>query len=201
MKMSIDWFRLIGGGALTAILFATNPGHAASAGDLPDAKKTLSALYLEAREVPSFIQSNGGAAHVLFLDVRTRAEAMFVGMPEPVDGLAPFVELQELMTDWDPQRNAYKMEPNQNFVAEVQRRLDQKKLSRNDVVVLMCRSGDRSSRAANRLSEAGFTRVYSVIDGFEGDLGKDGRRTVNGWKNAGLPWSYQLDRSKMYFAN
>lgn len=75
------------------------------------------------------------------------------------------------MTDWDPQRDAYRMEPVQNFVAEVQRRLAEKKLSKDDLVVLMCRSGDRSSRAANRLAEAGFTHVYSVVDGFEGDLG------------------------------
>jgi hypothetical protein len=38
-----------------------------------------------------------------------------------------------------------------------------------------------------------------VVDGFEGDMSKDGRRAVNGWKNAGLPWSYQLAREKMYF--
>jgi hypothetical protein len=42
-----------------------------------------------------------------------------------------------------------------------------------------------------------------VVDGFEGDMAKDGpkagQRVLNGWKNAGLPWSYQLDKSKMYF--
>lgn len=202
MKISINRFIRVGSGALLiATLLAMSPGHAASVDTLPDAKRTGSALYLEAKDVPVFIESNGGALSVLFLDVRTRAEAMFVGMADPVDALVPYVELQELMTDWDAQRNAYRMEPVQNFVAEAQRRLEQKKLSKNDLVVLICRSGDRSSRAANRLAEAGFTRVYSVIDGFEGDLGKDARRTVNGWKNAGLPWSYKLDKSKMYFAN
>jgi hypothetical protein len=38
-----------------------------------------------------------------------------------------------------------------------------------------------------------------VVYGFEGELSDKGRRTVNGWKNAGLPWSYELDKSKMYF--
>ena len=28
---------------------------------------------------------------------------------------------------------------------------------------------------------------------------KAGQRAVNGWKNAGLPWSYKLDKAKMYF--
>ena len=48
-------------------------------------------------------------------------------------------------------------------------------------------------------TEAGFTRVHSVVDGFEGDMSPQGRRSVNGWKNAGLPWTYRLERSRMYF--
>ena len=82
---------------------------------------------------------------------------------------------------------------------EINRRLKEKHLTKEDIVVLICRSGDRSSRAANRLAEDGFKRVYTVADGFEGDMSKDGRRNVNGWKNADLPWSYKLDKSKMYF--
>ena len=65
----------------------------------------------------------------------------------------------------------------------------------------MCRSGDRSAAAANQLAEAGFTAVYSVVDGFEGDVAKDGPtaglRTVNGWKNKGLPWGYKLEKAKL----
>jgi hypothetical protein len=42
-----------------------------------------------------------------------------------------------------------------------------------------------------------------VVDGFEGDTAKDGpnkgKRAVNGWKNSGLPWSYQLDKEKVHF--
>lgn len=173
--------------------------HAAPTDKLPEAKKTRAALYLEARDVPSFIAQQGGSSKVLFLDLRTRAEAMFVGMADGVDALAPLVELQELMTDWDAQRNAYRLEPFQDFVPEVGRRLQAKSLSKSDVVILICRSGDRSSRGANRLAEEGYTRVYSVTDGFEGDLSPEGRRTVNGWKNVGLPWSYKLDKSRLYF--
>lgn len=165
---------------------------------LPEAKRTKAGRYLQAAEVPGFIEAQGGAAKVLFLDIRTRAEAMYVGMPAPVDALVPYVEHQELMTDWDPQRASYRLEPLQDFVPEVNRRLKQKNLGKSDVVVLICRSGDRSARAADRLADDGFSRVWSVVDGFEGDM-KDGRRAVNGWKNAGLPWGYKLDRAKMYF--
>ena len=168
---------------------------------VPEPKRNKSGLYLEAKDVPAFIDANGGSARVLFLDVRTRAEAMFVGMPTTVDALVPFVEVQELMSDWDTQRGAYKLEPMQDFVPEVSRRLQAKQLTKADTVVLMCRSGDRSGRAATRLAEDGYTKVYSVIDGFEGDMSAEGRRDVNGWRKAGLPWSYKLDKAKMYFAH
>jgi rhodanese-related sulfurtransferase len=162
-------------------------------------KRSNSGLYLEAKEVPAFIDQHGGSGKVLFVDIRTRAEAMYVGMPTPVDALVPYVEHQEIMTDWDARRGMYQLEPMQDFVPEMQRRLEAKGLAKTDAVVLICRSGDRSSRAANRLAEDGWTQVYSVVDGFEGDMSQDGRRDVNGWKNAGLPWSYKLAREKMYF--
>ena len=179
--------------ATSAYAQATKPSA------LPEVKRTTAGLYVEAKEVPTFIEQQGGSMKVLFIDVRTRAEAMFVGMTNSVDALAPFVELQELMIEWDGQRSAYKLEPMQEFVTEVGRRLQQKSLSKTDTVVLICRSGDRSSRAANRLLEAGYSRVFTVVDGFEGDMSPDGRRSVNGWKNSGLPWGYKLEKAKMYF--
>jgi hypothetical protein len=48
--------------------------------------------------------------------------------------------------------------------------------------------------------EEGFTKVYSVIDGFEGDMSPEGRRDASGWRKAGLPRGYKLDKAKMYFA-
>lgn len=56
--------------------------------------------------------------------------------------------------------------------------------------------------AAKRLKEDGYTKVYNLVEGFEGDTSKagasKGQRVVNGWKNAGLPWTYKLDKNKMY---
>lgn len=185
---------------LGLLLALAAPARAAvDAATLPEVKRTRGGLYLEASGVPAFIDAQGGASRVLFLDLRTRAEAMYVGMASPVDALVPYVEHQELMTDWDDRRQIYRLEPLQDFVPEVARRLRDKGLGKTDVVVLICRSGDRSSRGANRLLEDGYTRVYTVVDGFEGDMSKEGRRSVNGWKNANLPWSYKLDKAKMYF--
>ena len=56
-----------------------------------------------------------------------------------------------------------------------------------------------ASRAADLLSDSGYKRVYIVVYGYEGEMSDKGRRTVNGWKNSGLPWSYELDKQKMYF--
>ena len=44
------------------------------------------------------------------------------------------------------------------------------------------------------LRRSRYTKVYSVVDGFEGDLSAEGRRDVNGWRKAGLPWSYKPPR-------
>ena len=54
------------------------------------------------KQAPAFIKSQGGK--VLFIDVRTRAEAQFLGMADGVDALVPYVEFQEFMTDWDENR-------------------------------------------------------------------------------------------------
>jgi rhodanese-related sulfurtransferase len=186
---------------LSALAIGSGVAQAATTpSTVPEPKRSKAGLYLEAKDVPAFIDASGGPAKVLFLDIRTRAEAMFVGMPTPVDALVPFVEIQEIMSDWDAQRSAYKLDPVQDFVPEVLRRLQAKQLSKADTVVLICRSGDRSGRAATRLTEEGYAKVYSVLDGFEGDLSPEGRRDVNGWRKAGLPWSYKLDKAKMYFA-
>lgn len=166
---------------------------------VPQPQRTQAQLYLEAREVPDFIAAAGGPEKVLFIDVRTRAEAMYVGQAQGLDALVPYVEHQEIMSDWDDKRGIYKLEPLQDFVPEMNRRREAKGLPKDATVVLICRSGDRSSRGADRLLTDGWTRVYTVVDGFEGALSPAGRRELNGWKNAGLPWSYKLDKARMYF--
>jgi len=96
------------------------------------------------------------------------------------------------------------MKPNPSFIADVISRLTQKGLTKDDKVLVMCRSGGRSAGAADLLTAAGFKQVYSVIDGFEGDAAKvgeqKGKRVINGWKNSKLPWSFTLDKNKMDLA-
>jgi rhodanese-related sulfurtransferase len=168
---------------------------------LPEVKRSKVGLYLTPQQ--AYDMKKKDPQGVAFFDIRTRAEAMYVGWPMDADALVPFVEHPEMMTEWDDKRFMYKLEPNQDFVPEIERRMKEKGLGKTSPVILICRSGDRSSKAADRLQQAGFTRVYSVAEGVEGDTAKDGeklgQRVVNGWKNAGLPWTYKLDKAKMYF--
>lgn len=56
-------------------------------------------------------------------------------------------------------------------------------------IILICRSGKRSKEAGERLLEHGFTEVYNVTDGFEGELDEHHHRsTLGGWRFEGLPW-------------
>ncbi|WP_412480890.1 rhodanese-like domain-containing protein [Azonexus sp. IMCC34839] len=168
---------------------------------LPEVKQSKLGLYLTPQQAYDMKKANPKG--VAFFDVRTRAEAMYVGWPSDADALVPFVEHPEIMSDWDDKRAMYKLEPNQDFLPELERRLQEKGLGKDASIILICRSGDRSSKAADRLMGAGYAKVYSVAEGVEGDTAKDGakagQRVVNGWKNAGLPWTYKLDKAKMYF--
>ncbi len=163
--------------------------------EVPEYKQTRAKLYITSREAFDEIQAEENK--ILFLDVRTRAEVEVVGMPTVADANVPYMFMSEPMT-WNDDWGSFKMTRNLNFLDAVKQRLEEKGLTQNDKVFLMCRSGGRSASAADLLSEAGFTNVYSVVDGYEGDKAKSGKRTLNGWKNSDLPWSYKLDKKKMY---
>lgn len=185
---------------LIALLLFTAGSAAAqgvAASKVPEEMRSKLGLYLLPKDAQRFIKAQKGK--VLFVDIRTRAEAQFLGMPEGVDALVPYVEFQEFMTDWDEKRSFYKLEPFSDFVPELERRMKAKGLTKNDPIVLICRAGERSSRAADLLADLGYTRVYNILYGYEGELSDKGRRNLNGWKNSGLPWSYELDKEKMYF--
>lgn len=179
--------------ALLAFVIAV-PGHANATADVPVAKQTVLKKYLSAKE--TFDEVTNNRSKVLFIDVRTSAELLFVGATAEIDTHIPFAEMVHPAT-WDAAKKSFKLAPNTSFVANVDAALRQKGLSKSDTVIVMCRSGTRSAKSVNVLAAAGYTNVYSVHDGFEGDTSKEGRRTIDGWKNAGLPWSYKLDGTKI----
>jgi len=59
----------------------------------------------------------------------------------------------------------------------------------DEALLLLCRSGVRSHRAAEAATSAGFRHAYNVLEGFEGRLDHARQRgRIDGWRFHGLPW-------------
>ncbi|MEM1044810.1 MAG: rhodanese-like domain-containing protein [Pseudomonadota bacterium] len=121
--------------------------------------------------------------HPAFLiDVRTRAEWAFVGVP-----LLTSLKSEPLLVEWQGYPN---MERNPGFSDSVSKALTDKGADPETNLLFLCRSGARSQSAAMAMTEAGFRNCYNVAGGFEGPADKNGHRgTTDGWKAAGLPWA------------
>ena len=176
---------------------------AVSAADKADVKAkwhTPFDLYLTPQEAYSLKQQRGD--QLAFIDVRTRGEVKYIGLASNVDGHIPVRFLHEDHA-WSQKSSTYRTQLNADFVNDVDRLLASMGLDRDSPIILMCQSGSRVPAAAKLLHAAGFTEVYTQYQGFEGVKAtsgeQKGKRVVNGWKNAGLPWSYKLDPEKMYF--
>jgi len=113
----------------------------------------------------------------VLIDVRTEAEYAWVGTPD-LSSLGK----DALNVPW---KMFPDMELNLDFVDHVSGAVPGK----NTPLMFMCRSGVRSLQAAEAMTEAGYTKCYNLVGGFEGKHDDDGHRsTVNGWKMDGLPW-------------
>lgn len=168
------------------------------ASKLSKKKQTTLGLYLTAQDAYNEVTSD--PENTLFIDVRTPAELEFIGAPKMINANVPYM-LNDF-SDWDAKKKRFKKLPNSNFTVLMEEQLEIKGINKNDKIILMCRSGSRSAKAVNLLHKAGYTNVYTVVDGFEGDKSKvattKGKRVVNGWKNANLPWTYKHDETKMF---
>jgi rhodanese-related sulfurtransferase len=115
------------------------------------------------------------------VDVRTRAEWAFVGVPE-LSGLGRDLHRVEWQMFPD-------MSLNPDFVRIVSAHLQNSGADAEAPVLFLCRSGARSRAAAMAMTAAGLKSALNVAGGFEGDMDAAGHRgTVNGWKAAHLPW-------------
>lgn len=174
------------------------PARAAEAPADP-ARQTAWGLYLTAREAYEMKMAQGDA--VLFVDVREPVEIMFTGFTDVVDINVPFLLVNP--TKWHATKPVLAMEPNPDFAPGILAALEARGLGREAPVVLMCRSGgERGAPSAKALEGLGLAAVHVVVDGFEGAAAKDNPdgpwRLVDGWKNSGLPWSYELNPAKVH---
>ena len=175
------------GGVYEAIAQSEDPSQET----LPEGKQTTPGLYMTAAQAYEMWKTTPDK--VTLIDVRTPEEYAFVGHPEMAWNV-PFAFVTYQRKDG---KTEYGPKMNPDFVAEVKHLAEP-----TDTVLLMCRSGDRSAKAVDMLAAAGFKKVYTVIDGFEGDKVKDpesvflGKRMKNGWKNS-APWVYDIDPEKI----
>lgn len=181
----------------SSVLFALTLAVPVLAQDLPAAKQTQAGLYLAASDAGAFLENK----EAVFIDVRTRSEVAFLGLPERVDLHIPYM-VMPMMPEYDAERKGYALEINPDFPLVFGAYASERGMTTDTPIVLICRSGSRSARAADLLNSLGYTQVYSVIDGYEGDKAKEGprkgQRALNGWKNAGLPWSYSIRPDQAY---
>ena len=117
----------------------------------------------------------------VLVDVRTRAEWAFVGLPD-LSTLSKKPILAEWQTFPDNREDP-------QFGERLATALDEAGVEKTTSVFFICRSGSRSKRAAEAMTAAGFEHCLNVADGFEGPLDGDRHRgRSGGWKAAGLPW-------------
>jgi rhodanese-related sulfurtransferase len=167
----------------------TNEGSCSHAGhQVPERKQTTRGLYVTAREAYGMWKADPERVHLI--DVRTPEEYVFVGHAE----MARNIPLLYVKHEWNAETNEFVVEANPEFIPEVKRQFGP-----DQTLLVMCRSGDRSAKAVNALTKAGFTTVFNIIDGMEGDTVDDsgsvnhGKRMRNGWKNSGSPWTYAVN--------
>ena len=118
----------------------------------------------------------------ILVDVRSRPEWQFVGVPD-----LSALNKDAVLLEW---QSYPAMGVNAAFVDTLRGELARKGASPDTPVLFLCRSGARSRSAALAMAAEGHTRCYNITGGFEGPPDQDGRRgTVDGWKALKLPWT------------
>ncbi|MGB5190976.1 rhodanese-like domain-containing protein [Robiginitalea sp.] len=157
--------------------------------ELPKGKQTAVGLYVTSKEAYKMWKANPDKIKIL--DVRTLDEYINIGHAEMARNIPAFLQTY----NWDADKKSFSYQMNPDFAEQAQKVFNQQ-----DTILVTCRSGGRSALAINFLASLGYKNLYNITDGFEGDAetnpeSKDfGKRVLNGWKNAGVPWTYDLNR-------
>ena len=122
------------------------------------------------------------------IDCRSRAEYKFIGHAAMAYNIPCFF--------WTPEGFV----ENANFVDDVEARF-----KKTDRLVIICRRGNRSCSACDKLAKAGFKHVFNVLYGFEGDQLADEKSVyygyrlhINCWHHDGLPYTYHINEDLAY---
>lgn len=118
----------------------------------------------------------------LLVDVRSRAEWAFVGVP-----VLAGIGKTTLLVAWNDFDAGARVP---DFLGRLNAALEAQGARKETPLYFICRSGSRSRNAAIEATTGGYAHCYNVDNGFEGDLDPDGHRgTAGGWKAEGLPWA------------
>lgn len=86
------------------------------------------------------------------------------------------------------------MVPNSAFSEVVQRAFD-----KSAKLIVGCKSGNRSYKAAQKLAELGYEEVVDMRGGFAGELDRQtGGVACEGWKSRGLPVASEAEPGRDY---
>lgn len=128
--------------------------------------------------------------HALIVDIRGLGEVLSEGATVGSDVNVPYLRSRVARSDAAILAGDT-LPHNPHFLARMDEALAQARLRHTDPVILVCRTGELSRRAAELLEEHGYGDVRIVMGGFEGARAPGGT-PLPGWKKAGLPWSRQL---------
>lgn len=117
-----------------------------------------------------------------YVDVRTEEE-FEAGHPEGAVNVPSMLSGPEGMT------------PNPEFLPVMERAF-----AKEAALILGCKSGNRSLRAAKALLEAGFTRVVDQRAGWDGAKGPFGELLEPGWSRTSLPSETGIPADRSYAA-
>lgn len=120
-------------------------------------------------------------ANAQLIDVRTRAEWSFVGIPD-----LSAMGKEPLLIEWQswPQ-----MQVTADFLDKLKAALSERGVGTDVPLYFLCRSGVRSAAAAACAATIGFGRSFNISGGFEGPPDQARHRgQVAGWKASNLPW-------------
>lgn len=122
---------------------------------------------IPSKDLEKFIKENPSS---ILLDVRTEEEWNMVGKPSG--------KKFKIKTYFISLLKGVQRVKNDNFAHDV----NSKKISKEDPILVICRSGQRSQMAATLLQQEGYKNCINISDGFEGNV-----NVGLGWKNSNLP--------------
>lgn len=190
--------RFLSAVVLSLFLLSSGSALALEASEVPKKRLTPQNLYLSPAEAHQMVSQEKDK--LLFVDVRTRVELQYFGIADGVDANIPYYYVDQW--NWTTKHSRFERIDNKKFISTLDRRLEEKGLSRADKIVFICKSGSRSKLAAKWLYKKGFKNIYIIPTGFDGNKVKEGpkkgQRIIDGWKNDGLPWTYKLKAEQIF---